>query len=165
MVKDSIGLLEHFREIWSPHDSQMSSPNPKRRKRVHQSNKLVKWQNDSVIWQEQELGLRVRHGSLRLSEKYVSHRISSQLLLYRVTVVFGMLPQSDEVDNYKTCWAAKLHHNDGCSTLDLYERKGSAEVAFWGTTGAETEALELLNFLCGNDIPHTYEGILAGSEA
>ena len=164
-MKDSDDLLEHFRKIWSHDDSQVSNPNAKRRKRVYQSNKFVKWQNENVIWQEQESGLRVRQESLRLSEKYVSHRTSAQLLLYRVTVVFGMLPRSDEVNSYKTCWAAKLYHNDGYSTLDLYERKGSAEVSFRGNTGAETEALELLNFLCGNDIPHTYEGILAGSEA
>ena len=91
-VKDSDGLLKHFQKIWSHDDSQVSNPNPKRRKRVYQSNKFVKWQNENVIWQEQESGLRVRQGSLRLSEKYVSYWISLQLLLYRVIVVFGMLP-------------------------------------------------------------------------
>ena len=46
MVKDNIGLLKHFREIWSHDNSQMS--NSKRRKRVHQFKKIAKWQTNSV---------------------------------------------------------------------------------------------------------------------
>lgn len=87
-------------------------------------------------------------------------RISSQLLLYRVAVTFGM-PPPRELDGYKSCWEVKLKHPDG-STLTLYDFKAAASLQFLGSRAAADDALELINFLAGMNCPHTYDGVIAG---
>ncbi len=93
-----------------------------------------------------------------------STRVSSQLLLYRLTVTFGM-PPSREDDGYKSCWVVDLRNLDGISVLSFQDYKGAADVRFYGTTEASVDALKLLNFLVGMECPHTYDGILAGTRA
>ena len=93
-----------------------------------------------------------------------SHRVSSQLLLYRLTVTFGM-PPPQEVDGYKSCWEADLQYHDGASLLSFQDYKGAADARFHGTAEASVDALKLLNFLIGLNCPHTYDGIVAGRRA
>ena len=90
--------------------------------------------------------------------------MSSQLVLYRLTVTFGM-PPPKEGDGYKSCWEVDLQHCDGVSVLRLEDYKGAAEPRFRGTAGASVDALKLLNFLVGMNCPHTYDGIVAGTRA
>ena len=90
--------------------------------------------------------------------------ISSQLLYYRLTAVFGMMPHSVS-DEYKCCWTTDLFCEGGKGRLCLNEHKGAAEVHFYGTEDGSIEALQLLNFLVGNKVPHSYDGILAGTVA
>jgi hypothetical protein len=97
-------------------------------------------------------------------DKHFSHRVSSQLLLYRLTVTFGMPPPKGG-DGYKSCWAVDLQHCDGASVLSFKDYKGAAVVRFYGTTKASAEALKLLNFLVGESCRHTYDGIAAGAIA
>ena len=151
-------------------DSQMTwSYNlPKKFCQRWKRRRLAEWHGDRLICKEPGSALYLRgksDGCLDENLHSLSQQISSQLLLYRITVIFGMPPKSEEVDGYQCCWATTLHYSDGRSTLELYDCKGSVDVAFEGTPDAETEALTLLNFLCGNEIPHTYDGILAGSQA
>ena len=96
---------------------------------------------------------------------YLFNRISSQLLQYRITVMFGMIPPSDELDGYKQCWQATLVHWDTMSCLELFDYKGAVTARFHGTVEGSTDALELLDYLCGNKIPHSYDGALAGTAA
>lgn len=109
------------------------------------------------------------NGSTRCSclqnlENNFSHRVSSQLLLYRLTVTFGM-PPPKEGDGYKSCWAVDLQHCDGASVLSFMDYKGGATTSFYGTTKASADALKLLNFLVGEGCRHTYDGIAAGTTA
>ena len=84
-----------------------------------------------------------------------SRRVSSQLLLYRLTVTFGMPPPKEE-DGYKSCWRVDLLHYDGASELSFQDFKGGADARFYGTTEASVDALKC---------PHTYDGIVAGTRA
>ena len=87
-------------------------------------------------------------------------RISSQLLLYRITVTFGM-PPPRVLDCYKQCWEVDLKHIDG-SILRFSDWKGGASTRFDGSTDASRDGLKLLNFLIGLKCLHTYDGIRAG---
>lgn len=91
-------------------------------------------------------------------------RISSQLLLYRLTVVFGM-PPPRESDGYKCCWEVELRHSDGGSVLRLGDYKGAANASFYGAKEASDDALQLLNFLTQLECPHTYDNTVAGRPA
>jgi hypothetical protein len=92
-----------------------------------------------------------------------SYQISSQLLLYRLTILFGMPPV--ETDGYKMCWEAKLRYSDGVSILTFRDWKGAANVYFSGSAEASTEALQLVKYLISINCRHTYDGIRAGTAA
>lgn len=91
-------------------------------------------------------------------------RISSPLLLYRTTVIFGMPPQS-ETDGYKYCWHLVLQHSSGKGTLELGEHKGCPRARFQGTKAASDDALDLISLLTFVKMPHTYDGTVAGTIA
>lgn len=91
-------------------------------------------------------------------------RISSPLLLYRATVIFGMPPQ-DEMDRYKCCWELVLEHSSGKGTLTLGEHKGCPRARFRGPKAASDDALDLISFLTYLKMPHTYDGTVAGTIA
>ena len=93
-----------------------------------------------------------------------SDRISSPLLLYRASVIFGMPPQN-ETDGYKCCWELLLQHSSGKGTLELGEHKGCPSARFHGTKAASNDALDLINFLTYVKMPHTYDGTVAGTIA
>ena len=88
-------------------------------------------------------------------------RISSQLLFYRLTVVFGM-PPSRRL-SVRTCWEVKLRHLDGASALLFRDHKGAVEATFVGNAASNDDALQLLNHLVGFNCPHPFAGILAGT--
>ncbi|KAL9117936.1 MAG: hypothetical protein Q9187_005523 [Circinaria calcarea] len=131
----------------------------------------IHWHHSDLICEPSEsgLGLYVHRPSTPRSfySKWSNSfwfRISSQLLLYRLTVTFGM-PPPKETDGYKSCWEIELVHCDGASVLEFGEHKGAASARFRGTTDASDDALKLLNFLVGINCPHTYDGIVAGTIA
>ncbi|KAL6248075.1 hypothetical protein RBB50_005423 [Rhinocladiella similis] len=101
----------------------------------------------------------------------ISKAISSQLLLYRLTVVFGMPPRDtypDFVPGYKTCWRVELvPRGDGrdSALIDFQDWKGGVTVHFVGCQGASSHALNLLNWLVSDHVPHGYDNILAGTVA
>ena len=91
-------------------------------------------------------------------------RISSPLLLYRATVVFGM-PPPDITDGYKSCWQLVLKHSSGKGTLELGEHKGCPSARFDGSKAVSDDALDLINLLTHVEMPHTYDGTVAGTIA
>lgn len=98
-----------------------------------------------------------------------SQRISSQLLLYRLSVTFGM-PPPRETGGPETCWDIALKHVDDGGVLSFSEYEGRAEVQFEGSNSAEEDALKLINYLVGmkcyhTDPEHNDPGIVAGMAA
>ncbi|MCJ1309052.1 hypothetical protein MMC25_002707 [Agyrium rufum] len=160
-------LISEFPKAWS-----YASESDADDRSFDRSDDHVHWGAFDLMYKLPDSDLRVVSRAEQTQAGYTFHdenglfynRISSQLLQYRVTVVFGMIPQ-DESDGYKCQWLAELIYKDGKSRLRLDEHKGSANVHFTGTAEASTEAVRFLNFLTGNNIPHTYDGILAGTVA
>ena len=91
-------------------------------------------------------------------------RISSQLLLYRLCALFGT-PSFRESDGYKSCWDTALVSSDKKCQLELYDYKGAAHVQFHGTEEGSKSAVSLLDFLLVVEMPHTYDGTIAGTAA
>ena len=135
------------------------------------------------VWDAMYLYWNLPAGELRLNGRQFEHeeapgyvygedkgfteRISSQLLLYRIVVMFGMIPPQQEgyEGRYKSCWECMLRHKDGTSRFTAFDYKGGATLKFKGSAEGSADAMELLNFLCGDAIPHSYDGILAGTMA
>ena len=102
-----------------------------------------------------------------MGEKHgFSDCISSQLLLYRLTAMFGM-PSEYEPPRPEFCWEVYLMHNSEKGFLHLYDEHGAARCKFWGTQEASNDALNLLNYLCSTNIPHpdARVGVVAGVKA
>ena len=95
-------------------------------------------------------------------EHWFHHRISSQLLQFRIQELYGMMPRI-ETGGYECIWEAVLSHCGGGGALTFRDSKGAAWVSFHGT--ASDDALELLNFLVSVDFPRTYDAIRAGTMA
>ena len=93
-------------------------------------------------------------------------RISSQLLLYRIVVMFDMIsPESEGYADWYKSWWDMLAHADGESRLSFFDYKGWGSLYFKGTEEGSRDAMELLDFLTEREIPHSYDGILAGTVA
>ncbi|KAB5518241.1 hypothetical protein GE09DRAFT_1157051 [Coniochaeta sp. 2T2.1] len=72
----------------------------------------------------------------------------------------------DEVDGYKTVWGVTLRKiGHGAGTLRIFDYKGGATARFYGDLEACKSALKLVTWLVGDNIPHSYDGILAGRTA
>lgn len=105
-----------------------------------------------------------------------SFLISSQLLLYRLIAVFGM-PRSSEVEDlaerYKSIWSYSLrwkpsqdqNNDQPNSSLELFDYKGWWGVHFSGSEEASRSALDLLEWLASDYVPHPYDYVLAGKMA
>ena len=103
--------------------------------------------------------------------------ISSQLLLYRLIAVFGMPSASDkeQIDGYKVIWSYTLHcrpdqdkrnmKKGEKSTILFGDYKGSFMIHFSGSEEASKSALKLFEWLVSDNVPHTYDGVLAGNIA
>lgn len=93
-------------------------------------------------------------------------RISSQLLLYRLTAIFGMPPATEYLDEYKQIWSAKLYWNDDRnSCLGVFDYQGSPSFYFEGYQDASKSALKLIEFILSDNVPHPYDSVLAGNIA
>ena len=160
-------LLEHVRENWSYNYPPISGASIKRYRRARPF-VAVDWSDFNLACQGPEFKICKRSDLGTSSDEglhTLSERISSQLLLYRTTLVFGIPPQLEEIDGYKCCWAAELYHKDGSSTLGLYDQKRSVSVHYDGTSNNKAEALDVLNHLCGDYISHTDGGVVIGAQA
>lgn len=81
--------------------------------------------------------------------------ISSQLLLYRLVAVFGMPASSAHIDSPKTAWAVVLTYGEEDEGYLAFEDcKGGAHVAFEGSFAASESAVQLIEWLVGDNVPH-----------
>lgn len=77
--------------------------------------------------------------------------ISSQLLLYRLVAVFGMPAAASS----KTAWGVVLTYGEEDEGFLAFEDfKGGAHVAFEGSVGASGSAVQLVEWLVGDNVPH-----------
>ena len=92
--------------------------------------------------------------------------VSSQLLLYRLVTVLG-IPPLRKTGYIEYCWEVFLLHHSGKGRFHLYDEHGAAKCGFLGNEEASKDALALLNYLCGTNIPHPDAtlGVLAGVTA
>lgn len=91
--------------------------------------------------------------------------ISSQLLLYRMTVTFAA-PPSTVTDLYKSDWTFVLWNcEDPICCLEISDNKGWPTASFTGREKANAEALQLLDWLIGNNCVHSYDYTLCGRHA
>jgi hypothetical protein len=91
-----------------------------------------------------------------------THCISSALLLYRLMAVFHDPPFMPR-DPYKQCWKISLEAKDNKrSRLNLFDWKGAAMVSYRGSEENSKDALQLVDWLIGNNVPHSYDYTLCG---
>ncbi|KAI7785382.1 hypothetical protein LA080_007218 [Diaporthe eres] len=108
-------------------------------------------------------GLRVDLSKFpRRGDTLFSDLISSQLLLYRIVTTFGAPPNTEE-DGYKCAWSfTLLNKEDPTCALEIHDHKGWPQATFSGGERASTEALQLLDWLIGENCPHMYNYTLFG---
>jgi hypothetical protein len=94
--------------------------------------------------------------------------ITSPLLHYRILATFGTPKETSErLDDYKSIWEVELYWtgDDGLSVLRIYDNKGGAAVQFYACQRASTSARQLIEWLISDNVPHPYDGVLAGTVA
>ena len=141
-------IRDHDRVVWTDHDLYFELPD---------SDLLLKGFAHCIARNASARQGSVRHGNF-------GDRISSQLFQYRLTTTFGMMP-AVHTDGYKSCWEVFLAHANRSNCLYISDHKGGLTLRFKGTIEGSYDALDLLNFLCGKNIPHSYDGVLAGCVA
>ena len=77
-----------------------------------------------------------------------------------------MPPQSKNT-SLDNCWDVHLPHINGEGQFCLYDEHGKARCSFKGNEKASQDALALLNYLIGTNVPHPDPkmGVLAGIRA
>lgn len=162
---DGYMVKGYFRERWLYNSSKAKDVPPKER-----SGKITEWHSLKLFTSPggSELVAIPRHSDI--PESYVSSpifdTISSQLLLYRLTAIFGMPPATDYMDGFKQVWTTTFYwKDDKSSTIEFEDMKGSAFVRFEGSEDASKSALKLIEFLQSDNVPHPYGSVLAGTGA
>ncbi|KAH8734482.1 hypothetical protein BGZ61DRAFT_473214 [Ilyonectria robusta] len=103
--------------------------------------------------------------------------ISSQLLLYRLTIVLNRPPLADNIqrDGIRSAWGYTLHwipdvvrNQNGdkvmTSSFCIFERKGSVALTFIGSEEASKAALLFFKWLVSDNVPHPCGSIVAGNQ-
>lgn len=158
---------------------QVSSTNTVSGNTYPKASGQVRWSDDYLRWSPKKSQLELaspleRDGESLLRYQSFHSHISSSLLLYRLNILIqdleGYTPDHteccwDATDQYKCSWDISIHHSESGSTLRLWDSKGGARAAFYGSREAGNDALELINFLTGVKFPHTYDGLIAGTVA
>ena len=89
------------------------------------------------------------------SPNAVAARISSQLLLYRLILMFDLPPRGLFEDRREISWEVELTHQEGDGRLYFTDDGGSAVASFSGNDeDAQNDSLELLSFICGRRCMH-----------
>jgi hypothetical protein len=125
-----------------------------------------RWNNGGAQWDTSELRREsgdikfkscLNHwfsGGCKRLKVSLSERISSQLLLYRITATFGMPPVL-QTYGHAYRWVVSLHHKDCVSWFNIGECKGRPWVYFDGSDLASDDALRLLDYLVGPNFEHS----------
>lgn len=139
----------------------------------------VNWDDDDLYMTENTPNLQRSHRAGFLppnGRRFRAHRrISSQLLVYRLTAIFGMPPSSemDYVVAHKSIWRCTLFWLDDVQNENLTrdyisqvyfeDNKGLWTVTFDGIEVASESAVQLIDWLCGDNVPHPYDYVVAGA--
>lgn len=165
---DAYDLQDRFRNDWTTETPDSSDDFMS----FHDSD-MVYWGFLDVYTIPGKPGLVASHQGIpeggEMAKTY--EMISSQLLLYRLMAVFGTPPSNEEVDGYKSIWSYTLHwvpgqeDNRKRGRFVLSDYKGSWSFHFYGPEEASRSALDLLEWLAGDNVPHPYDGVVAGNQA
>ena len=127
-------------------------------------------ENDFYIEPGLERPITLRYCKLRdhyiLPGKKLSSLISSHLLYYRISAIFG-IPRGQFLEDLTqlSAWRVKLYHlTDTVSTLAIVDIEGEIYLSFHGSEEARDSMVDLLNFLVRSEIPHPSIPFLAGRE-
>ena len=95
----------------------------------------------------------------------MSSVISSPMLLYRLRCLFPSC-EVEQSDGYKGVWRVSLRHKRTNCQAEFGEHKGAVMIcgdAAIGEDKATTQdLLDLIELLCSDRCPHTYDGVVAG---
>ena len=98
----------------------------------------------------------------------LSNVISSPMLLYRLRCLFPFC-EVEQADGYKGVWSVSLRHKRTNRQAEFTEEKGAVVVCGDATIGEDKattqDLLDLMELLCSNCCPHTYDGTVAGCVA
>ncbi|KAL4862017.1 hypothetical protein BDV12DRAFT_179395 [Aspergillus spectabilis] len=173
--KDTDHQLVDLQAKWSLPGNE-EGPGYQQSIRLQSYREWASWYDDDLCWNTDKSRFEVcrhcRHWSLDDNDNYFRHRslhglfshMSSQLLLYRLTIYMGRSPNL-ETDGYKTCWGTKFLHSNKLSILRFWDSKGAAKMEFSGLKASEEDALQLVNLLARLKYPHTYDSVIAGTVA
>ena len=160
------GRAQQFRAEWSYTRKDDSYSGPIVIFDSHPTDGEIHWHSYDLYSEGPESELKVRNQAemISLATTPIWRRISSQLLLYRLLALFGT-PLFLQADGYKSCWGTGLVSSDKKSKLTLRDMKGAPSALFKSTEEGSKSALSLLNFLLEVEMPHTYDGTIAGTQA
>ncbi|KAH7028427.1 hypothetical protein B0J12DRAFT_789803 [Macrophomina phaseolina] len=119
----------------------------------------VEWDDSqwTLVAEGEHAGLWVDLSQPSYLRKTLIDLISSQLLLYRITANFGAPPYTEN-DVYKCAWSFTLWNcDDPTCSLEIRDYKGRPQAHFRGGKQASTEALQLFEWLTGENCPHSYD--------
>lgn len=181
---------EHFRSIWrysppSEHDRHESRDSAfwlarEGKRCLHNSFDLVRYpDSDGVVFEPMSEHRPVVRDGMEHMPDGLDRLISSQLMLYRLLVTFGGLPQGQRLDGYKRFWEVTLVLREEAdveedtssdavgwvNVLGIYEHKGWVCASFRGTQEGKKKAEGLIDYLIGEKCAHSYDNVLAGRSA
>lgn len=167
---DPYDTQDRFRQEWTT-DTPDSSD--QFRHYSHDASDMVSWGSFDIYTIPGTPGFVAAHHGRPDGGKvvYTHNLISSQLLLYRLIATFGTAPSNEEVEGYKSIWSYTLHWTSGQEDNSkkgrfvLSDYKGAFTFHFWGPKEASRSALDLLEWLVSDNVPHPYDGVLAGNQA
>jgi hypothetical protein len=162
---DPYCLRKHFTTRWGVLKNQDVSDPP-------QAGSVVTWNDwewscskdeQYGLWVDLDKPDHLRYG--HASQMKLLDLISSQLLLYRITANFGVPPYTED-DSYKCAWSFTLWNSDDPTcNLKIYDHKGWPQADFCGGHKASTEALQLFDWLTGENCPHSCDYTPCGRHA
>ena len=98
----------------------------------------------------------------------MSRVISSPMLLYRLRCLFPFC-EVEQSDGYKGVWRIYLRHRRTLCQAEFGDDKGAAvlsgDASLEEDKGARQDLLDLIELLCSDCCPHTYDGTVAGCVA
>ena len=139
--------LDFFKNLWQPVSESFNLP----LNRACEA--YIEWRECNLTIESTEADLqRIQGPQSTLGEMHLlDTRISSQLLWYRLTLVFGppMLAKCNTTPTQ--AWSIKLLLNDRNATLYIYDSFGHVSVTYNGMSEASSvKALEFLNYVTGS---------------
>ena len=158
---DPYCLKKYFRRHWEYVRDPKSMPT--------WSESDVFWTSYNLYRESESSGLQAYHPNQSTTFQiqndkriWLSDCISSALLLLRLTAVFHD-PAFMSRDPYKECWKIAFQaKGDKRSRLTLCDSKGAAQVSYSGSEENSKAALQLVDWLIGDNVPHSYDYTLCG---